>query len=735
MIKNMYIKMGAALMVLCPCLFAHADRIDELMHKMTVEEKIGQLNLLSCSFVRTGPQAGNNYYDEIRAGVCGSLLNVQEAEIVQDYQRMAVEETRLGIPLLIGRDVIHGFRTTFPVSLGLASCWDLGEIERAMRISAVEATASGINWTYAPMVDISRDPRWGRIAESGGEDSFLTSQIAKAAVRGFQGGDLARDDTLAACMKHFAAYGAAQAGRDYHTVDLSERVLRDTYLPSFKAAVDAGCATVMTAFNEVDGVPCTANELLLKKILREEWNFDGMVVTDYSSMSEMVIHGSAVDVKDAACQSMNAGVDMDMMGFAYIRYLKELVEEGAVTMEQIDRSVRHVLELKEKLGLFDDPYRYGSSELEKQTHFAPQHLRAAYEIAGKSMVLLKNKGSVLPLKRGQRIAVIGELAKAKRDLLGCWQGYGDAQRPVPILNAIEAQTPAVVYAKGCAVDDEDCSGFAEAVQAAKESDVVVLVLGETAGQSGEGHCRTEIGLPGVQSDLLRMVAETGKPVVLVLMNGRPLAVEGEVERADAVLEAWHPGVEGGKAVASILFGDMNPSGKLPATFPRRLGQVPIYYNMKNTGRPIVPGRIRNCESKYLDCANDPLFPFGFGLSYTTFDYSAITLDRPALNPGETITASVTVTNSGRVAGDEVVQLYIRDLFGSVTRPVKELKGFRKINLQPGESRTVEFIIGDEELTFLRRDMTRGTEPGDFNLFIGTNSRDVQTASFTLRQGG
>lgn len=723
----------AILLTSFACSAAQAGRVDDLMQQMTVDEKIGQLNLLACSFVRTGPKAGDNYYDEIRSGACGNLLNVQEAKYIKEYQRMAVEETRLGIPLLIGRDVIHGFRTTFPVSLGLASSWDMDAIERSARVSAVEAAASGINWTYSPMMDISRDPRWGRIAESGGEDPYLTSQVAAAHIRGYQGDDLSTDTTIAACMKHYAAYGLAQAGRDYHTVDVSERVLRDTYLVPFKAAVDAGCASVMTAFNEVDGVPCTANELLLKKILREEWGYKGMVVTDYSSMSEMVIHGSAVDVKDAACQSMNAGVDMDMMGFAYINYLKELLAEGKVTMGQVDQSVRYVLEMKEKLGLFDDPYQYGSVELEKKMHFAPEHLQAAYEVAGKSMVLLKNEGNLLPLKGNQRIAVIGELGKAKRDLLGCWPSWGDGKRPLPIFDAMKKKTAQVTYAEGCKVKGDDRSGFAEAVKTAEESDVVVMVMGEDAMQSGEAHCRTDIGLSGMQTELLRAIKATGKPIVMVLLNGRPMAIEEEAGLADALLEAWHPGVEGGKAIAATLFGEFNPAGKLPATFPRRLGQVPIYHSMKSTGRPIVPGRTRNCESKYIDCVNDPLFPFGFGLSYTSFTYSEITLDRTSMKPGGAIKASVTLTNTGKVAGDEVVQLYIQDLFGSVTRPVKELKGFQKISIKPGESQTVQFSVGEKELTFLRRDMTWGTEPGEFTLFIGTNSRDVQSVGFSLTE--
>jgi len=696
-----------------------SSQVDDLLGQMTLDEKIGQLNLYSSKWDTTGPVDGKSYTEEVRSGQCGSIFNLPKAEYARQMQQLAVEESRLGIPLLFGYDVIHGYKTIFPIPLGLASSWDMDAVETAARIAASEASASGIHWTFAPMVDIARDPRWGRIAEGAGEDTFLGCEVAKANVRGFQGLELSDSQTVAACMKHFAAYGAAQAGRDYHTVDMSKRVLRETYLPPFKAALDAGCASVMTSFNELDGVPASANPFLLKTVLRDEWNFDGVVVTDYTSINEMIKHGSSVDQADAAAQALTAGVDLDMMSSAYVKHLKQLLAEGRVTMEQINRSVRNVLRLKEKLGLFDDPYRYGSIQLEDELHCCDEHLAAAYEIAGKSMVLLKNKNDLLPLNRQQKIAVIGSLAKAQRDLLGTWKARGDPERASSILDAMGD----VAYAEG----------GDEAVALAQDSDVVVMVLGEEAWQSGEAASRTDIGLPGMQSELLKAVKQTGKPVVLVLLNGRPLALEKEVELADAVLEAWHPGTEGGKAVAATLFGKINPSGKLPVTFPRSLGQVPIHYNMKNTGRPLNPAAEKiKFQSRYLDSPNDPLFPFGFGLSYTEFHYSEITLDKPDLMPGEALTASVTVSNVGKIAGEEVVQLYIHDLVGSVTRPVKELKGFRKILLQSGESQTVEFKVGEKELTFLRRDMTWGTEPGDFELFIGTNSRDVQASAFSLR---
>jgi len=710
------------------CLFVRADRAGELLEQMTLEEKIGQLNLRSSKWESTGPVEGKGYVEEVRAGACGGIFNLPKVEYAREMQRIAVEESPRGIPLLFGYDVIHGYKTIFPIPLGLASSWDMDAVERSTRIAAVEAASSGINWTFAPMVDIARDPRWGRIAEGAGEDTYLGCEVAKANVRGFQGNELSDPFTVAACMKHFAAYGAAQAGRDYHTVDISERVLLDTYLPPFKAALDAGCASVMTAFNELDGVPCTGNDFLLNTILRGEWGFDGVVVTDYTSIDEMVDHGTAADEADAAAQALRAGVDLDMMSSAYVENLEALLAEGRITMAQIDRSVLNVLRLKEKLGLLDDPYRYCSEQREKEMHYAPAHLQASYEIAGKSMVLLKNDG-VLPLNKGRRIAVIGPLAIAKNDLLGTWKARGDGEMATSILDAFGSNS--VLYAKGCDVVSNDVSGFAEAVAVAKQSDVVVMVLGEGAWQSGEAASRTDIGLPGVQTELLKAVKESGKPIVLVLLNGRPLALEEEDALANAILEAWHPGTEGGRAVVDILLGKINPSGKLPVTFPRSLGQVPIHYNMKNTGRPITPEKPIKFQSKYLDSPNDPLYPFGFGLSYTTFEYSDISLDRAGISGNETLTASVMVSNKGRRAGEEVVQLYIRDLVGNVTRPVKELKGFRKILLQPGENQTVEFTVGEKELTFLRRDMTWGTEAGEFELFIGSDSRDVQSVRFML----
>ncbi|MEI7851157.1 MAG: beta-glucosidase BglX [Kiritimatiellales bacterium] len=730
----MNVKICISLLIAVAGLSAHADKVESLLAQMTLEEKIGQLTLLSSKWEVTGPVAGKSYVDEVRSGQCGNIFNVPKAEYVRQLQKMAVEETRLGIPLLFGYDVIHGYKTIFPIPLGLASSWDMDAVERSARIAAVEAAASGITWTFAPMVDIARDPRWGRIAEGTGEDTYLSCEVAKANVRGFQGNDLSDPFTVAACMKHFAAYGAAQAGRDYHTVDMSERMLRDTYLPPFKAALDAGCVSVMTSFNEFNGVPASGNPFLLKTILRDEWKFDGVVVTDYNSINEMIAHGSAADQADAAVQALAAGVDMDMMSSAYLKQLKRLLAEGRVTIEQIDRSVRNVLRLKEKLGLFDNPYRYCDEQRERNLHCAAPHLKASREIAGKSMVLLKNEKNLLPMKTGKRIAVIGPLAEAQKDLLGTWHARGDKEMVTSVLDALIQVNGSnrVEFAEGCGVTNNDITGFAGAVAIAGKSDLVVMVMGETANMSGEAASRTSINLPGVQTELLRAIKKTGKPIVLVLLNGRPLALEQEAGMADAILEAWHPGTEGGKAAADVLFGKINPSGKLPVTFPRNLGQVPIHYNMKNTGRPLAPAADKpKFQSRYIDSPNDPLYPFGFGLSYTDFKYSEITLDKSEIKPDETLTASVMVSNAGKIDGEEVVQMYIHDLVGSVTRPVKELKGFKKIFLKAGESQTVEFSIGEKELTFLRRDMTWGMEPGYFDLFIGTNSRDVQSSSFSI----
>lgn len=710
-------------------------RVDSVLMLMTLEEKIGQMVLYTSDWDVTGPTLRSSYIEDIRNGHCGNIFNAHTTEYVRKLQKIAVEESRLGIPLLFGYDVIHGHKTIFPISLGEAASWDLEAIEKSARISAIEAAASGLNWTFAPMADISVEPRWGRVSEGAGEDPHLGSLIAAARVRGFQGknNDLSDTLTLLACVKHFAAYGAPQAGRDYHTVDMSKRTFLDVYLPPYKAALDAGALSVMTAFNEYDGVPATGSKYLLTDLLRNELGFKGFVVTDYTSINEMVHHGVAADEAAAGLIAINAGVDMDMQGEVYFKYLKKQVEDGLVDEKAIDAAVRRVLKLKFMLGLFDDPYKYCNPEREKRFVYAPEHLEAALETAKKSMVLLKNANQILPLKKGEKIAVIGELATSTRDMLGSWKAAGDWHFMKSTLDELKIYNGEknVIYAEGAKKMGSDRSGFAAAMNAARKADKIVMVIGEDWDWSGEAASRTDISVPGVQTELLAQLKTLGKPIVVVLMNGRPLVLKRENELADAILVAWYPGTMGGKAITEVLYGDYNPSGKLPMTFPLNLGQVPIFYYEKNTGRPIyLPSD--KYKSKYIDSPNDPLFPFGFGLSYSTFEYSDITLSSNELTTGGKITASVNVKNTGNYAGEEVVQCYIRDLVGSVTRPVKQLKSFEKVMIQPGESKTITFEIGPEMLAFHRLDMSYGTEPGDFKIFIGTNSRDVKEAGFTLK---
>lgn len=708
-------------------------KIDSLLNVMTLEEKVGQMVLFTSDWDVTGPTMKSDYLDDIRTGKCGNIFNAHTTGFVKEIQRVAVEESRLGIPVMFGYDVVHGHRTVFPISLGESCSWDMEAVEKSARVSAEEAAASGLNWTYAPMVDISVDPRWGRVSEGAGEDPYLGSRIAEARVRGFQGDDLSDPLTVLACVKHFAAYGAPMAGRDYNTVDMSERYFREFYLPPYEAAVDAGALSVMTSFNELDGVPATANHYLLQDLLRDEMGFEGFVVTDYTSINEMVHHGYAADDRDAAKKAVLAGVDMDLQGELYYKYLVGLVEDGEVHERVIDDAVRRILEMKARLGLFDDPYLYCDAEREKEIVYSEANLEAARDVARKSMVLLKNDGT-LPLQKGEKIAVIGELASSTRDLLGSWKAAGDWDFMKSIADAIkECNGKAnVTYVKGCSPDGEDRGGFAAALSAARKADKVVMVIGERWDWSGEAASRANINIPGVQSELLEKIAATGKPVAVVLLNGRPLDLSAESEVASAIVEAWYPGTMGAEAVTDVLFGEYNPSGKLSMTFPRSIGQVPIFYYAKNTGRPIyLPDP--KYKSKYLDCPNDPLYPFGYGLSYTDFEYSDISLSSSEMRPGDTLTASVTVTNAGKLAGEEVVQLYIRDLVGSVTRPVKQLKGFEKISLAPGESREVTFEITNDMLSFYRQDMSFGSEPGDFLVFIGGSSATDANARFTLAE--
>ena len=706
-------------------------RVDSLLRIMTLDEKIGQMVLFTSDWDVTGPTIRSGYLDDIRSGRCGNIFNAYTTDYIRELQRVAVEESRLGIPLMFGYDVVHGHKTIFPVPLAESCSWDLDLIKRAASASAAEAAASGLNWTFAPMVDISVDPRWGRVCEGAGEDPYLASLIAASRVKGFQGDDLSSPLTVLACVKHFAAYGAPVAGRDYNTVDMSERQFREFYLPPYKAGVNAGALSVMTAFNEYDGVPATGSAYLIKDILKGEWNFQGFVVTDYTSINEMVNHGYASSDAEAGVKAVNAGVDMDLQGEVYFNYLRGLVGAGFVSMRTIDHAVARILNVKAKLGLFDDPYRYCDNARESQIVSSPEIVALSREVARKSMVLLKND-ECLPFNRGDKIAVIGELASSKRDLLGSWKAAGEWDGIKSILDAVKEFNGSanVLFAEGCKKMGTDRSGFKTALDVAGQADKVLMVIGEDWDWSGEAASRTDISVPGVQSELLSLIAATGKPVAVVLLNGRPLALEKESQAADAILEAWYPGTMGADAVTDVLFGQYNPSGKLTMTFPRNVGQVPIFYYEKNTGRPIYL-ESEKYKSKYLDSPNDPLYPFGYGLSYTDFKYSDLTLSSPKMKKGKSIEATVTVTNVGKVTGEETVQLYIRDLVGSVTRPVKLLKGFQKVMIPAGESRKITFTIDEDMLSFWRYDMTFGTEEGDFKVMVGGSSSDLQQASFVL----
>jgi len=700
---------------------------------MNLDEKIGQMVLYTSDWDVTGPSIKGDYMNDIRKGRCGNIFNAYTVDYTRKLQKIAVEESRMKIPLLFGYDVIHGHKTIFPIPLGESSSWDLRAIEKSARVSATEAAAMGINWTFAPMVDISVEPRWGRVMEGAGEDPYLGSRIAEARVHGFQGKDLADSLSILACVKHFAGYGAPLAGRDYNTVDMSGRVFLDTYLPPYKAAIDAGAMSVMSSFNELNGVPATGSKYLLTDVLRTQLGFKGFVVTDYTGIPEMVNHGVAANDADAGLLAVKAGVDMDMQGEVYFKYLKKQVKDDLVDEKLIDESTRRILRVKFMLGLFDDPYKYCNKEREKRLVYAPEHLDAAFDVAKRSMVLLKNDSNALPLKRGEKIAVIGELATSTRDMLGAWKAGGDWDFMKSTLDELQDYNGRenVIYAEGCKKSGEDRSGFTAAMTVARQAEKIVIILGEDWEWSGEAASRTSIKIPGVQTELLEKLRTLNKPIIVVLMNGRPLELTRENELADAILEAWYPGTMGGKAITHVLFGEYNPSGKLTMTFPRSIGQVPIFYYEKNTGRPLYLLNDKY-KSKYIDCPNDPLYVFGYGLSYTTFDYSDIQLSGTSLTEKGTIKASVIVKNTGKVAGEEVVQCYIRDLIGSVTRPVKELKGFEKISLKAGESKTVTFTITPEMLAFHRLDMTYGTEPGNYNLFIGGNSHDLKATAFSLK---
>ncbi|UGU16870.1 beta-glucosidase BglX [Sinomicrobium kalidii] len=713
---------------------AYIQKADSVLSLMTLDEKIGQTVLFTSGWDVTGPSMDENYKEYLKNGSVGAVFNAFTTKYNRELQKIAVEDTRLGIPLLFGYDVIHGHRTIFPIPLGESASWDLELMEKTARVAATEASAEGINWTFAPMVDIARDARWGRIAEGAGEDTYLGSLIAGARVKGFQGDDLSANNTILACAKHYAAYGAALAGRDYNTVDMSENELRTTYLPPFKAALDAGVATFMNAFNDLNGVPATGNEFLLRDILKGEWTFNGFVVTDYTSMNEMVAHGYAGDEKQAGEIAMNAGVDMDMQGGIYMKYLKESVGEGKVSEADLDDAVRRILEMKFRLGLFDDPYRYLDEKREKEEILNDAHLETARDAARKSMVLLKNENRVLPLSPDQKVALIGPLVKDEKNIIGNWAAAGDRNgTAVSVFEGFEERLGegGFLYAEGCKITGGDTSGFAAAVATAGKADVVVMVVGELEGMTGEAASRTDINIPGKQKALIEAVKNTGKPVVLVLMNGRPLTLEWENNTVDAILEAWWPGTMGGHAVADVLYGDYNPSGKLTVSFPRAVGQLPLFYNHKNTGRPIDSGDPdQKYVSRYLYTPNTPLYPFGYGLSYTSFSYEVST-DKEKMTPEDTLTVTAEVTNTGDRDGEEVVQLYVHDKVASITPPVKQLKKFEKVFIKAGETKTVVFELSAEDLKFYNRELERIYEPGEFELFVAGDSDNSFTHAFEL----
>src|SRR5437660_2410885 len=702
------------------------QKIDSLIARMTREEKLGQLNQLSVD-----GQPNAEQMELVRKGLVGSFFNLTGAAATHDAQQLAVTESRLHIPLIFGQDVIHGYRTIFPIPLGEAASWDPRAVRAAAHVAAAEAAAAGLHWTFAPMVDIARDPRWGRIAEASGEDPYLGSAMAAARVGGFQGKDLRAPDAVLATVKHFAAYGGAEGGRDYNTVDLSERTLREVYLPPYHAALDAGAATVMTSFNEIGGIPSTASPWLMTTLLRREWGFKGFVVSDWTAVAELLNHGVAGSRADAGKLALEAGVDMDMVSRIYVDDLPALVRGGRIPVAVVNEAVRRVLRAKAALGLFDDPYHGATVDHERAVLLAPEHRQLARRVAEESIVLLKNDGQRLPLGASVKtIAVIGPLADDQVSALGSWPGRGDPQDAVTPLAGIKAHAggASVVYAKGCGITDTATAGFAEAVAAAKQADVAVLVLGEAGDMSGEAASRANIDLPGLQQQLLEAVHATGTPVVLVLMNGRPLTIPWAAEHVPAILESWFLGVETGPALAAVLFGDVSPSGKLPATFPRAVGQIPLYYNHKNTGRPTGPDKY---TSKYTDLPVTPLFPFGHGLSYTTFGYSDLRLSTPRIAPAGTLRASVTVTNSGSREGAEVVQVYVHDEGASVTRPVRALAGFRRVSLKPGEARTVDFQLTPKELGLYNKDMKFVVEPGKFRVFVGGSSVGGLEAEFEV----
>ncbi|RKS19058.1 beta-glucosidase [Flavobacterium endophyticum] len=730
--------------------------INDLMKKMTVEEKLGQLNLPSQGDIITGLGTNDNIGAKIRKGQVGGLFNIKGVDKIREIQRIAVEESRLKIPMLFGMDVVHGYETVFPIPLGLACSWDMNAIEESARIGATEASADGINWTFAPMVDIARDPRWGRASEGSGEDPFLGGQIAKAMVRGFQGKDnsFSSNTNIMACVKHFALYGAGEAGRDYNTVDMSHVRMYNDYFYPYKAAVEQGVGSVMASFNVIDAVPAHANKWLLTDVLRKQWNFDGFTVADYGGVSEVVAHGLG-DLQTASSLALAAGLDMDMVSEGFLTTLKKSLDEGKITEVQIDTACRRILEAKYKLGLFKDPYKFCDASRAKKQIFTKEHRSIARRIASESFVLLKNDKNILPLAKNKTIAVIGPLADSRSNMVGTWSVAAKLDKPSSLIEGLKevgGSRTTILYAKGSNLlsdpkMQQDATMFGrdiprdnrteeeltkEALAIAAKADVIIAAMGEASEMSGESSSRTDIGIPEVQKRLLAKLLETGKPVVLVLFAGRPMTLVWEQENVPAILNVWFGGTEAAQAIGDVVFGNTNPSGKLVSTFPRSVAQIPLYYNHLNTGRPASDKGFEKFRSNYMDEKNGPLYPFGFGLSYTQFEYSDIKLNKTDLDASGTITATVTVKNTGKTEGAEVVQLYIRDLVGSISRPLKELKGFEKIKLKAGESKTVSFTINTELLKFYNSNIEYVAEPGEFEVMIGTNSQDVKTARFNLK---
>ncbi|GAB3646203.1 beta-glucosidase BglX [Echinicola sediminis] len=731
-------------------------KADSVMALMTLEEKIGQLNLPAAGDFTTGQASSSNIAEKIKAGKVGGLFNIKTAEKIRDVQRVAVEESRLGIPLLFGMDVIHGYETIFPIPLGISCSWDMDLIKKSAQVAAKEASADGINWTFSPMTDISRDPRWGRVSEGSGEDPYLGAQIAKAMVQGYQGEDLSKNNTIMACVKHFALYGAPEAGRDYNTVDMSRQRMYNEYFLPYKAAIEAGVGTVMTSFNEVEGIPASANKWLMTEVLRNQWGFDGFVVTDYTAINEMIDHGIG-DLKTVSALALKAGVEMDMVGEGFLSTLESSLEDGTITQEQIDQACRLILAKKFELGLFDDPYKYCDLERAETEIFTPENRKIAREIAAQSLVLMKNEEDILPLQKTGTIALIGPMTDNAENMTGTWSVAGRFKESVSLMQGIKnavGDKAKIVQARGANIvadsllesrvsvfgkptyrdERSEDELIQEALKVAKDADIIVAAMGESAEMSGESSSRSSIELPANQRRLLKELAKTGKPVVMVLFTGRPLAIKWETENIPSILNVWFAGSEAGDAIADVLFGTVNPSGKLTATFPQNTGQIPIYYNHKNTGRPLPEGQwFQKFRSNYLDVPNEPLYPFGYGLSYTKFNYGELKLSSSELQGKQTLTASISLTNAGKYDGAEVVQLYTRDMVGSITRPVQELKGFQKVYLKAGEIKEISFKLSQEDLKFYNHGLEHVFEPGEFEIMIGTNSQEVQRKKINWKE--